>query len=196
MTNNHTFELNGRCYTTDQATIEALRSVVPGAEISGDSSAVQAVLELGLATRRIREQVASTDLLIASLTLPDVEGSITCAVHGSGGLYQFRDFDRLARRVEWANSDEARCSPQERDATATIYLAWQAHGCIAATVSLRGAKVAPANPVQRECFRVRSQLHRQTADAQRNAVAGEGLLELEAALDLARRLPKMVREVA
>ena len=47
------FEINGSSYLTDEATLAVLRSIVPAAKTSGDSSAVIAVIELGLATGRI-----------------------------------------------------------------------------------------------------------------------------------------------
>jgi hypothetical protein len=49
----HQFELNGKRYATDEATIHVLRGIVPSAKATGDSSAVIAVMELGLHTRRI-----------------------------------------------------------------------------------------------------------------------------------------------
>ena len=51
---NATFELNGTTYRTDTETLAVLRSIVPSAARSGDSSAVQAVLAAGLAAGRIR----------------------------------------------------------------------------------------------------------------------------------------------
>lgn len=49
-----TFELNGKRYTTDNSTLEVLRSIVPCAKRTGDPSAVQVVLDLGLKCGRIR----------------------------------------------------------------------------------------------------------------------------------------------
>jgi hypothetical protein len=49
------FELNGVAYITDLETLEVLRSLMPSARASGDSSAVMAVLYAGLHTGRIRE---------------------------------------------------------------------------------------------------------------------------------------------
>jgi hypothetical protein len=50
-----TFEMNGNAYQTDTATLELLRSLVPSAKLTGDSSAVQAVMLLGLQHGRIRQ---------------------------------------------------------------------------------------------------------------------------------------------
>ncbi|ABW35085.1 hypothetical protein Dgeo_3044 (plasmid) [Deinococcus geothermalis DSM 11300] len=47
--------LNGTTYRTDAETLAVLHSIIPAAKASGDSSAVQAVLALGLATGRIVE---------------------------------------------------------------------------------------------------------------------------------------------
>lgn len=49
------FELNGKWYTTDGETIEVLRSIIPAAKNSGDSTAVIAVMALGLKSGRIIE---------------------------------------------------------------------------------------------------------------------------------------------
>lgn len=51
-----TFELNGKTYTTDQETLDVLRSIMPSAKKSGDSTAVQAVMLIGLKTGRIVEK--------------------------------------------------------------------------------------------------------------------------------------------
>lgn len=51
-----TFELNGHVYRTDDETADVLRSVVPGARESGDTSALQAVLGLGLSSGRVRPE--------------------------------------------------------------------------------------------------------------------------------------------
>lgn len=50
-----TFEMNGRTYKTDDETLNVLRSIVPSAKSTGDSSAVMAAMVLGQATRRIVE---------------------------------------------------------------------------------------------------------------------------------------------
>jgi hypothetical protein len=50
-----TFEMNGRNYRTDIETLNVLRSVMPSAKSTGDSSAVMAILFLGLQTGRIVE---------------------------------------------------------------------------------------------------------------------------------------------
>lgn len=49
------FELNGKTYKTDGETVKVLRSIIPAAKTTGDSSAVIAVMSLGLATGRIIE---------------------------------------------------------------------------------------------------------------------------------------------
>jgi len=54
-TMNQTFEMNGKAYKTDIATLNVLRSIVPAAKTSGDMSAVMAVMDLGLTTGRINE---------------------------------------------------------------------------------------------------------------------------------------------
>lgn len=51
----HTFELNGNTYTTDAKTIEVLRSIMPSAKSTGDATAVQAVLFLGVKSGRIKQ---------------------------------------------------------------------------------------------------------------------------------------------
>lgn len=50
-----TFKMNGRTYETDNETLNVLRSIVPSAKSTGDSSAVMAAMVLGQATRRIVE---------------------------------------------------------------------------------------------------------------------------------------------
>lgn len=50
-----TFTLNGKTYQTDTETLNVLRSIIPSAKTTGDSSAVIAVIELGKMTRRIIE---------------------------------------------------------------------------------------------------------------------------------------------
>lgn len=52
------FTLNGKTYTADDQTIAVLRSIVPDAHATGDSTAVQAVMALGLKTGRIGEVAA------------------------------------------------------------------------------------------------------------------------------------------
>lgn len=47
------FELNGKTYTTDAETLNVLRSIMPSAKSTGDSTAVQAVMYMGLHTNRI-----------------------------------------------------------------------------------------------------------------------------------------------
>ena len=49
------FKRNGRRYVTDSETRDRLRSIIPEAKASGDSSAVIAVLDAGIASGRIRE---------------------------------------------------------------------------------------------------------------------------------------------
>lgn len=49
------FELNGATYETDQQTLKVLHSIIPSAKTSNDSTAVIAVMELGLAIGRIRK---------------------------------------------------------------------------------------------------------------------------------------------
>jgi hypothetical protein len=51
-----TFEMNGKTYETDLETLEVLRSIVPAAKSTGDTSAVTAVMSLGLKTQRIKEK--------------------------------------------------------------------------------------------------------------------------------------------
>lgn len=50
-----TFELNGKTYKTDKETIKVLRTIIPAAKKSGDSSAVIAMITLGELTGRIQE---------------------------------------------------------------------------------------------------------------------------------------------
>ena len=50
-----TFTLNGKTYETDGETLEVLRSVMPSAKTTGDSSAVIAILALGEKTGRITD---------------------------------------------------------------------------------------------------------------------------------------------
>jgi hypothetical protein len=52
-----TFQLNGKSYQTDAETLNVLRSVMPSAKSTGDSSAVQAIMGLGLHSGRIVEVV-------------------------------------------------------------------------------------------------------------------------------------------
>jgi hypothetical protein len=51
----HADELNGKTYRTDAETLSMIRSIVPAAKASGDASAIQAVMSLGLSTGRIQE---------------------------------------------------------------------------------------------------------------------------------------------
>ena len=48
-----TFQLNGLSYRTDAETLKVLRSVMPGAKKSGDSTAVQFIIFAGTKTGRI-----------------------------------------------------------------------------------------------------------------------------------------------
>jgi len=48
-----TFQLNGIGYRTDAETLKVLNSVMPAAKKSGDSTAVQVIIYLGLAAGRI-----------------------------------------------------------------------------------------------------------------------------------------------
>ncbi len=50
-----TFTLNGKTYQADTETLRVLRSIMPSAKTTGDSSAVIAVIELGKMTGRITE---------------------------------------------------------------------------------------------------------------------------------------------
>lgn len=50
------FEMNGKTYSTDEETLKILREIVPCAKETGDSSAVMAIMFLGLKTGRITEQ--------------------------------------------------------------------------------------------------------------------------------------------
>jgi len=47
------FEMRGKSYRTDAETLELLRSIVPDAKNGGDTSAVAAVMMLGLKAGRI-----------------------------------------------------------------------------------------------------------------------------------------------
>ena len=49
------FEMNGIAYQTDRETLMVLRSIMPSAKETGDSSAVAAVMGLGLHAGRIIE---------------------------------------------------------------------------------------------------------------------------------------------
>ena len=51
------FEMNGKTYATDTATVNAIRSIVPSAKASGDYSAVAAIMALGMKAGRISEVV-------------------------------------------------------------------------------------------------------------------------------------------
>lgn len=50
------FTLNGKSYSTDPETLALLRDAVRNAKRSRDSSAVQAIVALGLKSGRIRKQ--------------------------------------------------------------------------------------------------------------------------------------------
>lgn len=50
---NKNFSLNGTTYSTDSETFEVLSSIIESAKVSGDSSAVQAVIFLGIKAGRI-----------------------------------------------------------------------------------------------------------------------------------------------
>lgn len=52
---NKTFELNGDGYRTDAETLKVLNSVMPTAKKTGNSTAVQAILFLGLKAGRIEQ---------------------------------------------------------------------------------------------------------------------------------------------
>lgn len=52
----YTFTLNGKTFETDSETIKTLRSIIPSAKKTGDSSAVMAVMVLGQMTGRITER--------------------------------------------------------------------------------------------------------------------------------------------
>lgn len=49
------FELNGKAYLTSPQTLQTLRSILPAAKTSNDSSAVQALMYLGLEVGTIQE---------------------------------------------------------------------------------------------------------------------------------------------
>lgn len=49
-----TFEMNGKAYETDAATLNVLRTIVPDGKAANDFSAVIAVMELGESSGRIR----------------------------------------------------------------------------------------------------------------------------------------------
>ena len=50
-----TFGMNGKAYKTDEETLNVLRSIVPDARETGDTSAVQFVMVGGQMTGRIKE---------------------------------------------------------------------------------------------------------------------------------------------
>jgi len=56
---NERFEMNGKTYVADSGTLEMLRSIVPSAKQTGDGSAVQVAMFLGLMTGRIIEAYKS-----------------------------------------------------------------------------------------------------------------------------------------
>ena len=51
------FGMNGKTYATDEETLKVLQSIVPPAKAANDSSAVAAVMELGLKAGRIVEKI-------------------------------------------------------------------------------------------------------------------------------------------
>jgi hypothetical protein len=54
-----TFEMNGKGYRTDAETLAVLRSIVPSARATGDSSAVEFLMGLGIVSKRIVEMSAA-----------------------------------------------------------------------------------------------------------------------------------------
>ena len=50
-----TFEMNGKAYETTESMLNVLRSIVPEAKKTGDSTAVQYLMALGLQAGRISE---------------------------------------------------------------------------------------------------------------------------------------------
>ena len=52
---NATFEMNGKAYKTSERMLNVLRSIVPDAKASGDMSAVQYLMALGLEVGSIVE---------------------------------------------------------------------------------------------------------------------------------------------
>ena len=50
-----TFSLNGKLYKTDKETLKVLSSIMPSAKASDDSSAVIAMMTLGLSAGVIKE---------------------------------------------------------------------------------------------------------------------------------------------
>ena len=52
---NATFEMNGKTYKTSERMLNVLRSIVPDAKSSGDMSAVQYLMALGLEVGSIVE---------------------------------------------------------------------------------------------------------------------------------------------
>ena len=55
------FSMSGKTYRTDTETLEVLRQLVPPSKASGDSSAVTAVMSLGLEFGRIVEEPVLSD---------------------------------------------------------------------------------------------------------------------------------------
>jgi len=53
----YTFELNGKTYETDKRTFDVLEGIIPSARKTDDSSAVIAVMFLGLEQGIIKELV-------------------------------------------------------------------------------------------------------------------------------------------
>jgi hypothetical protein len=53
--NMENFTLNGTAYSTDQETLNVIKSVMPTAKINNDSTAVQAIIFLGLSSGRVKK---------------------------------------------------------------------------------------------------------------------------------------------
>ena len=58
-----TFTMNNKKYETDNETFKVLQDVVKGYKATGDATAVIAVMELGLHTGRIKEDVSLWDTI-------------------------------------------------------------------------------------------------------------------------------------
>ncbi len=56
MNTQSTFTFNGKRYDADAETANVLRRIIPAAQATGDTTAVQAIFYLGLATGRITEK--------------------------------------------------------------------------------------------------------------------------------------------
>lgn len=52
------FEIDGKTYRTDAATLSVLRGIMPAAKATGDASAVAVVMRMGLLFGRIVETTA------------------------------------------------------------------------------------------------------------------------------------------